>query len=87
MKYRIKIETRNSGDVWYIPQIKEKWYHFGWLNIIISRDHGYLSVETSSSTKLLYVDRSQAEASIDEHKKHLESNWKNKVNNVRYEYK
>ena len=86
MKYRIEIETRNSGDVWYIPQVKKKWYHLRWLNIVTSRSYGYLTVEISTSTKVSYVDLSQAEASIAEHKKYTENNWKDKVNNVTYKY-
>jgi hypothetical protein len=86
-KYRIKIKTRNDGQTWYVPQVKKKWYHLKWENIISSRSYGYLTIETSRSTTVSYAIHFQAEEAIEDYKKYVSDKWKSKTKNVKYEYK
>jgi hypothetical protein len=91
-KYRIKIETRHNGEVWYTPQFKYKLtllfgmlpiFSYGWYNIHKCPTGSY---EYSDSLTVSHRNEEDAMAAIEGLKDTLAKETGKKVEKIDYKY-
>jgi hypothetical protein len=91
-KYRIKIETRHNGEVWYTPQFKYKLtllfgmipiFSYGWYNIHKCPAGSY---EYSDSLEISHRNEEDAMAAIKGLKDTLGKEIGKKVEKIDYKY-
>ena len=87
--YRIKIEERNNGEKWYIPQFGNAtlkvgrycWLSKNWENIIVDKTS---RVQTSSSMTYSYPTEEEALESIEKHKEFILKEVGKKIKSTTY---
>lgn len=88
-QYRIKIEERNNGEIWYTPQFAEKKLSVGkfcrliptWENILVDKLE---RVQTSSSMTYSYSTEEEAFKSIEKHKEFILKEGGEKIKSITY---
>jgi hypothetical protein len=87
-KYRIKIEERNNGEKWYIPQVsfkrnwlgKQVWLNIGWLEI----NDKYTYFSTEHSKQMSVREEERASKIIESYKLYLAEKHSKQTKSITY---